>query len=393
MEIKNFILTYKKDTLNSCRINLNKELVDILKLDPQNREVGLIYENGKVILEDIKNIEREELKKEDENKNLILLKTILKVQFEEKKNNYKLQIPVALAKALELEKDKRVIIEIIDNKVILKKIEESNISENHKKAEVFMISVKKGGVGKSFTAINLAHGLSFLRSKKVLLLSSDTQNDHIFNLMTTDEILEKSDGNIKNEDGKIVIKKGLKAMVLNDLNYEDVIMEARENLFVIPLEKDIFKLTTDQEFRDYKKYVKKFPEIIEKLKSIFDIILIDGIPVSDIDHFYSDVADKLIIPLTLDEATIRGAINMITTVGVDKIHSILISRYRNTSSRNKYLETLDKFIKGTSIIYPAPIKELSDIEKLVKAKKTIFESKSKYLKEAQMSFIEIIKNM
>ena len=87
MEIKNFILTYKKDTLNSCRINLNKELVDILKLDPQNREVGLIYENGKVILEDIKNIEREELKKEDENKNLILLKTILKVQFEEKKRS------------------------------------------------------------------------------------------------------------------------------------------------------------------------------------------------------------------------------------------------------------------------------------------------------------------
>ena len=256
-----------------------------------------------------------------------------------------------------------------------------------------MISVKKGGVGKSFTAINLAHGLSFLRSKRVLLLSSDTQNDHIFNLMTTDEILEKSSGNIKNEDGRIVIKKGLKAMVLNDLNYEDVIMEARENLFVIPLEKDIFKLTTDQEFRDYKKYVKKFPEIVEKLKNIFDIILIDGIPVSDIDHFYSDVADKLIIPLTLDEATIRGAINMITTIGVDKIHSILISRYRNTSSRNKYLEILNKFIKGTSIIYPAPIKELSDIEKLVKAKKTIFESKSKYLKEAQMSFIEIIKNM
>lgn len=84
---------------------------------------------------------------------------------------------------------------------------------------------------------------------------------------------------------------------------------------------------------------------------------------------------------------------MIASVGADKVHAILISKYRNTASKNEFLEVLDNLINKTKIIYPAPIKELAQIEQLVKNRKTLFESRSKYLKEAQTSFLKIISKM
>ena len=84
---------------------------------------------------------------------------------------------------------------------------------------------------------------------------------------------------------------------------------------------------------------------------------------------------------------------MVQSIGVDKIHAILVNKYRNTSTRNYFLDELKEKIGKTDIIFPEPVKELSQIEQLIKNKKTLFESKSKYLKEAQISFIDIAKEM
>ena len=259
-----------------------------------------------------------------------------------------------------------------------------------------MITVKKGGSAKTFTAIQIAYFLAVIKRSKVLLISSDTSNDHLFNLLTVEEAQELSKNNNVSIDktGKITIKKGLKHLVLSEkIDYSDYTIEARENLDVIPLESDIFRLTTAEEFTDYQNYMLRFPKVMKKLRNLYDYIIIDGIPVSNIDDFYTEVADKFIIPIVPDEATIRGAINLVQKIGATRIHAIMVSKYRKTAAKDEYLELLNNWIKKTSIIYPEPIKELAQIEQLIKNKKTIFESESKYLLETQKSFIRVAKDM
>lgn len=397
---KKVILTYRKgDILNGCRLNLTKELVNILMLTEEKRELIFEYKDETIFLmaatteiEEIKNIENGEIK---------YLKTIIKAGYEKGKNNYKLSIPLQIAKAMQLDKIPMVVVDIKNNIIEIKKStpkieslkKEKKINKNGK---IYMITVKKGGSAKTFTAIQIAYFLAVIKRSKVLLISSDTSNDHLFNLLTVEEAQELSKNNNVSIDktGKITIKKGLKHLVLSEkIDYSDYTIEARENLDVIPLESDIFRLTTAEEFTDYQNYMLRFPKVMKKLRNLYDYIIIDGIPVSNIDDFYTEVADKFIIPIVPDEATIRGAINLVQKIGATRIHAIMVSKYRKTAAKDEYLELLNNWIKKTSIIYPEPIKELAQIEQLIKNKKTIFESESKYLLETQKSFIRVAKDM
>lgn len=397
---KKVILTYRKgDILNGCRLNLTKELVNILMLTEEKRELIFEFKDKTIFLmaatteiEEIKNIENGEIK---------YLKTIIKAGYEKGKNNYKLSIPLQIAKAMQLDKIPMVIVDIKNNIIEIKKStqkieslkKEKKINKNGK---IYMITVKKGGSAKTFTAIQIAYFLAVIKRSKVLLISSDTSNDHLFNLLTVEEAQELSKNNNVSIDktGKITIKKGLKHLVLSEkIDYSDYTIEARENLDVIPLENDIFRLTTAEEFTDYQNYMLRFPKVMKQLRNLYDYIIIDGIPVSNIDDFYTEVADKFIIPIVPDEATIRGAINLVQKIGATRIHAIMVSKYRRTAAKDEYLELLNNWIKKTSIIYPEPIKELAQIEQLIKNKKTIFESESKYLLETQKSFIRVSKDM
>lgn len=397
---KKVILTYRKgDILNGCRLNLTKELVNILMLTEEKRELIFEFKDESIFLmaatteiEEIKNIENGEIK---------YLKTIIKAGYEKGKNNYKLSIPLQIAKAMQLDKMPMVVVDIKNNIIEIKKStqkieplkKEKKINKNGK---IYMITVKKGGSAKTFTAIQIAYFLAVIKRSKVLLISSDTSNDHLFNLLTVEEAQELSKNNNVSIDrtGKITIKKGLKHLVLSEkIDYSDYTIEARENLDVIPLESDIFRLTTAEEFTDYQNYMLRFPKVMKKLRNLYDYIIIDGIPVSNIDDFYTEVADKFIIPIVPDEATIRGAINLVQKIGATRIHAIMVSKYRKTAAKDEYLELLNNWIKKTSIIYPEPIKELAQIEQLIKNKKTIFESESKYLLETQKSFIRVAKDM
>lgn len=267
-------------------------------------------------------------------------------------------------------------------------------SNKKKKGKFYIVKVAKGGSGKTLVAVTLAYLLALIKKYRVAIFSTDTQNDHLYNLLSLEEVAERGKKIIKVEDdGDISITKGLKTLVIKEGNYEDFIINARENLDVIPLESDIFNFKTRKEINEFQKFKEKFPMFIEKLKENYDIIIGDGIPVLNIDDFAVNCADKVIIPVTADEATIKGAIRMVQSIGVDKIHAILVNKYRNTSTRNYFLDELKEKIGKTDIIFPEPVKELSQIEQLIKNKKTLFESKSKYLKEAQISFIDIAKEM
>lgn len=374
-------LSYKKDNrLSFARINLLKEYLEILGLNEENRNVELIYQN-KVI----------QLKKINDNS-----KKVTRISYEKSKNNFKFCIPLPIVREWELKKEgnSNVIIDKKEDCIEIRREEMTIENNKKKKGKFYIVKVAKGGSGKTLVAVTLAYLLALIKKYKVVIFSTDTQNDHLYNLLSLEEVAERGKNIIRIEDdGDINITKGLKTLVIKEGNHENFIINARENLDVIPLESDIFNFKTRKEINEFQKFKEKFPMFIEKLKENYDIIIGDGIPVLNIDDFAVNCADKVIIPVTADEATIKGAIRMIQSIGVDKIHAILVNKYRNTSTRNYFLDELKEKIGKTDIIFPKPVKELSQIEQLIKNKKTLFESKSKYLKEAQISFIDIAKEM
>ena len=83
----------------------------------------------------------------------------------------------------------------------------------------------------------------------------------------------------------------------------------------------------------------------------------------------------------------------IEEAGIDKVFSIIVNKYRNTTNQNKYLDDLKTVLGQTTILLPDPIKELSQIETLLEKGKSVWETNSKGLQEVQDSLIEVIKGM
>lgn len=83
------------------------------------------------------------------------------------------------------------------------------------KNKIILIQSKKGGIGKSWITLQLAHGLAFKTKKKILVLTTDKQND----------ILTFS-------GSEATLKRGLEYW-LEHLNGD--VAELRKNLYYIPL--------------------------------------------------------------------------------------------------------------------------------------------------------------
>jgi len=110
--------------------------------------------------------------------------------------NYKLTIPGAIVKAMELDKDPNVDIRTERDKIIIIplkykdyrnciveepeemvfKEEISEYNQGGKMNNIFTVKVNKGGIGKTFFTVQIGHGLA-LQGYKVLLITSDSQNN------------------------------------------------------------------------------------------------------------------------------------------------------------------------------------------------------------------------
>jgi chromosome partitioning protein len=226
--------------------------------------------------------------------------------------------------------------------------------------KIFLIKNNKGGVGKSFLTSQLAHGLSLL-DKKVLILTSDSQNN-IFDFFTS---------NMPSYDG------GLKTWITKG---EGDLIRLRENVYFIPLE--------ESSFGNLKE---KFNIFIEKMKKEYDYILIDSVPTMKIDEMFISVADKFIIPTIADKVTSRMLLEYLEEIELDKVHSIVINKFIATKIQLEWKEFLEKNLTGKINLFS--IKQLSEIEKLIEKGKTIFETESYLLKETQKNIIQIVKNI
>ena len=140
-------------------------------------------------------------------------------------------------------------------------------------SKVILVKANKGGVGKSWLTLQLAHATA-LRDKKVLIITSDSQNN-----------IPRFAG-IKDSN----FKEGLEYWIKNKTGTH---IELRNNLSYIPL------TTMSIPNED----IDKFKNFIEVIKSIFDYIYIDATPVLNLDDIFLEVSDQIVIPTFLDSVT------------------------------------------------------------------------------------------
>lgn len=348
-------LKYRKDgRLNNAVLSLNKKMIE--HLDVLSNDITLIFKNKNIV---IQGGETTTAFEKIENGKIIELVKNLKIQ-----KNRKIYLPLGILNELNinLDKDENYIkYELIeDNKIkitLKENIEQSNEKKELKAmGEIITVKVNKGGVGKTFVTLQLGSYLA-LQGKKVLLLTSDSQNNII-------------DYAGKNKD---VIGKGLKEFVKSG---KGDLIKLRKDLYFIPLESSTFGT----------QFLLKLPTFLEKMKLEYDYIIIDSIPTMKIDTVFVKCSDKLIIPCFCDKVTVEGAINVINEAGADKVLAIVINKYENKKIQNIFKEEITEAIKDTNILFPNPIVNTSEVEMLLFKGKTIWESKAKKVLEIQESF-------
>ena len=388
---RKIVLTYKKNgNFNQAVLTIDKKILKALNLLEDETTIYLNYSNYKIILKrrDNKRVEKTIIDKDGKLKELS--KNInLNVSHSNKEKgyfNYKLTIPGVIVKAMELDKKPNIDIKTEGDKIIITSLkyrdyrnyiveepeemifkeEISEYNQGGKMNNIFTVKVNKGGIGKTFFTVQIGHGLA-LQGYKVLLITSDSQNNILHYTKSKKEI------------DKYDLSKGLRHAVLYGDN-RDLYIKVRENLYFLPTESSVFS----------NAFEKKFDDFIRKKRIEYDYILIDSIPTMDIDKKFMECSDQLIIPTFCDYSTYEGTLNVIEEVGANKIHSIIINLFKNTKIQKKYYSEFEKSLLGTGIVFPKPIKELSLIENLIENGKTIWESGSKLLIDAQNSFADVI---
>lgn len=228
-----------------------------------------------------------------------------------------------------------------------------------------LVKNNKGGVGKSWLTLQLSSGLAKM-GYNVLVVTSDSQND-ILGFLGIDTPIK---GGLENW-----VNKG-----------EGDLIRLRDNLFYIPLITNIFS----------KQFKEKLKNQLNKFGKEYDYILIDAVPVMEIDKEFEEVADKIIIPTFMDNVTCNSIEKMIdNTIDINKIKAIIPNRFLSSKDEKIMLEHLKNMLLTSNIFLSNPIKHKAIITGLNRKYKTIWESKAKNINEVQEiigSVLEVILN-
>ena len=158
--------------------------------------------------------------------------------------------------------------------------------------KIIAFANQKGGVGKTTTAINLAHGLALL-GRRVLLVDLDPQGHVAFGLG-----LEKT--------------PGLYQLICLETPIEKVVRPARTNLDILSSDKRTEKVKRQITLSDFRENI--LDDLLRNTK--YDVVLLDMAPSLDVLHINGLVAsDWVIIPTRLDALAVDGVKEILLTMG------------------------------------------------------------------------------
>lgn len=230
--------------------------------------------------------------------------------------------------------------------------------------KVILVKNNKGGVGKSWITLQLAHLFSKV-GNRCLILTSDSQNNVL--TFSKEDITYPAEATLEHW-----LKQGCGETV-----------ELRENVSYIPFNSS----------KIGKDYIQNFKKFIELSKNHFDFIFIDSTPVLGLDDIFVEEADKIIVPTYLDEATTQSTVSMFTSFEAEKIIAIIPNRFTRTAIEKHKLESLNSAFAHSSTIVTTPIPQSSEIGKLIQRNKTIFDVKNSKVRVFQDIFVEVYKKV
>jgi chromosome partitioning protein len=198
---------------------------------------------------------------------------------------------------------------------------------------VRIISVinQKGGVGKTTTAMNIAHALS-LTGKKVLIVDMDPQS----HLTTSLGILER---------GQV----GIDGVLRGDCALQDVMQEVRKKLFVIPAGEKLAEFEFISEPDSKRGF--RLKEALENDSTRFDFVIIDCPPSAGLLGMNALLAAKeLLIPVSSDFLSLQGLSRLMGIIkhiegrlGLQLKKWLVVTRYQ--SRRRLAKDVVDKLLE------------------------------------------------
>jgi len=165
--------------------------------------------------------------------------------------------------------------------------------------KIIAIANQKGGVGKTTSAINLAASLAVLE-KKVLLIDADPQANATSGIGF----------DVRN------IKTSIYECLINEVNPNDIILTSEiEGLDLIPSHIDL--VGAEIEMLNMPNREKMFKEVIHRINSSYDFILIDCSPSLGLITVNSlTAADSVIIPVQCEYFALEGLGKLLNTIKI-----------------------------------------------------------------------------
>lgn len=170
------------------------------------------------------------------------------------------------------------------------------------------VALSKGGVGKTTTAINLAAGVA-RSGGQVLLVDMDTQ------------------GQVAKALG-LRPAAGVAEMVMEDLPPEQVLVQAREGVWLLAGGRSLAGLKRVISRKDFGGE-QTLAEALASMDGRFDLVLVDTAPAWDTltvnALFY---VEEVLIPVSLEVMALQGLIEFVRALEpIQKYHSGLVLRY------------------------------------------------------------------
>ena len=221
--------------------------------------------------------------------------------------------------------------------------------------KIILIKNNKGGIGKTFVAINLADYLSKIKvngnESKVLILTDDSQNNIL--------MYSKND---YQENELATLETCIVTGVRNPQNI--VVTNIKNNIDFIP-----FSING----------IRNLKEWLEIMKEKYDFIIVDSNPSLQSPELVRE-SDYWIAPTELTTVSINSLNNTIEYVGLNKLFAIVPNKKRTTLNhkegeeylKTQYLEELKELGKDDVIVTDS-IKLSTEFESLLFDSKTVTE--------------------